>query len=253
MDGANRPKDAAATNPAEAKPEVAAGAPAPITRTAPAVVDDRRAAMDHPMLAYGLERLVFFSDAVFAIAITLLAITLRVPDLPPGQTDASFLRALGELGSEFFAFVVSFFVIAAFWVGHYRTFRYVVAADGRLVILNFLFLFCIASLPFPTSMIATAGDVRSAVIAYAAWVTVTGLLSTALWVYPAQVAHLTAPVVTPRIARSVTYGAAIIPIAFGLSILVAAVAPSLAWVFWLLAVPIQVVVARRLLRDALPR
>ena len=199
----------------------------------------------HRLFAFTLERIVFFSDAVFAIAITLLAIELRLPDLPPGQTDASFLAALGDLGPSIFAFVVSFMVIAGFWVGHYRTFRYIVVADGRLVAINFAFLFCIAILPFPTSIIASQGDLPSAAIIYALFGLATGTLSTVLWVYPSRVAHLVSPVVTPTIARYITYRAAVVPIAFAVSIPAALIAPALAWACWFLSVPIQALVTRR--------
>ena len=144
-----------------------------------------------------------------------------------------------------FAFVLSFTVIAAFWVGHYRTFRYVVDADGRLVAINFAFLFCIAILPFPTSIIARQGDLPSATIIYAAFGVATGALSTLLWIYPSQIANLALPTVTPSIARYVTYRAAVIPIVFALSIPVALVAPTLAWVMWFAAAPIQALVTRR--------
>ena len=194
---------------------------------------------------FTLERVVFFSDAVFAIAITLLAIELRLPDLPPGQTDASFLAALGDLGPSIFAFVVSFVVIAAFWVGHYRTFRYIVDVDGRLVAINFGLLFCIAILPFPTSIIASQGNLSSAAIVYAVFGVATGMFSTLIWVYPSRVAHLVSPSVTPSVARYVTYRAAVIPIAFAISIPVALVSPALAWACWFLAVPIQALVTRR--------
>jgi uncharacterized membrane protein len=200
---------------------------------------------EHRLFAFGVERVVFFSDAVFAIAITLLAIDLRLPDLPPGQTNASLLDALAALGPSLFAFVISFVVIAAFWVGHYRTFRYVVDVDGRLVAINFAFLFCIAILPFPTSIIASQGDLSSAVIVYALFVIVTGTISTLLWVYPSRIAHLVSPAVTPAITRYFTYRAAVIPIVFALSIPVALVAPTLAWTIWLLAAPIQAMVTRR--------
>lgn len=200
---------------------------------------------EHRLFAFTLERIVFFSDAVFAIAITLLALDLRVPDLPAGQTDRSFLQALAALGPSIFAFCISFLTIAAFWVGHYRTFRSVVDADGRLIAINLAFLFCVAILPFPTSIIARQGDLASAAIVYSIFGFVTGALSTLLWVYPAQVAHLVSPAVTPAIARYVTYRAAVIPIVFALSIPAALVAPALAWAMWLLAAPIQAVVGRR--------
>jgi uncharacterized membrane protein len=202
-------------------------------------------AVDHRLFAFTLERIVFFSDAVFAIAITLLAIEVRLPDLPPGQTDASFLGALAAVGPSFFAFVLSFVVIASFWVGHYRTFRYVVDADGRLVAINFAFLFCIAILPFPTSIIAHEGNLASAAAIYAIFGFATGALSTVLWVYPARIAHLTAPSVTPEIARYVTYRAAVIPAVFAVSIPVALVAPPLAWLLWFSSAAIQAIVTRR--------
>jgi len=200
---------------------------------------------DHRLFAFTLERVVFFSDAVFAIAITLLAIELRLPDLPAPQTDASLLAALAEMGPTLFAFVVSFTVIAAFWVGHYRMFRYVVEADGRLVAINFAFLFCIAILPFPTSIIAREGDLPSAAIIYACFVIATGTMSTVLWVYPSRIAHLVSPVVTPSIARYVTNRALVIPLVFAASIPAALVNPALAWLLWLAAPAIQALVTRR--------
>ena len=200
---------------------------------------------EHRLFAFTVERVVFFSDAVFAIAITLLAFNLRLPDLPPGQTNASLLDAIGALAPAFFAFVLSFLVIAAFWVGHYRTFRYVVDIDGRLLAINFAFLFCIAILPFPTSIIATQGDLASATIVYAAFGVATGTMSTLLWVYPSRIGHLVAPSVTPQIARYITYRAAVFPVVFALSIPVALLAPAAAWILWFLAGPIQALVTRR--------
>jgi uncharacterized membrane protein len=199
----------------------------------------------HRLFAFTLERIVFFSDAVIAIAITLLAVELRLPELPPGQTDASLLDALSRDGPSIFAFVLSFTVIALFWLGHYRTFRYVVDADGRLVAINFAFLFCIAILPYPTSIIATQGDLPSATIVYALFAIATGIMSTLLWVYPTRIAHLASSDVTPAIARYVSYRTAVIPVVFAVSIPVALVSPHLAWVIWLLAAPLQALMTRR--------
>ncbi len=103
----------------------------------------------------------------------------------------------------------------------------------------------VAILPFPTSIIARQGDLASAAIVYAVFVFVTGALSTLLWVYPAHVAHLMAPAVTPAIARYVSYRAAVIPIVFALSIPAALLAPALAWVMWFLSAPIQAIVTHR--------
>ncbi len=200
---------------------------------------------EHRVFTFTLERIVFFSDAVFAIAITLLSIDLRLPDLPPGQSDASFLAALGGLVPSFGAFILSFIVIAAYWIGHYRTMRYVTDPDGRFVAINFAFLFCIVLMPFATSIIATEGDLASGAIVYASLGVATGLTSTLLWVYPARIAHLVVPAVTPSIARYVTDRLAVVPIVFALSIPAALINPRLAWLLWFAAAPIQAIVTRR--------
>jgi uncharacterized membrane protein len=199
----------------------------------------------------GLERIIFFSDAVFAIAITLLAIDVRLPVLPPHLTNDALLRALGDLRPEIFAFVISFVVIAAFWVGHYRTFRVIVQTDGRLITINLAFLFCIAALPFPTSVLAGQGDLVVAVVFYAAFGVVTGLASTLLWIYPVR-AGLVSPTVTPDIAKRVRYRALVVPVVFAASIPVAFIAPYVAELFWVLMVPAQAIVSQRLgIRHAL--
>ncbi len=148
----------------------------------------------------GLERLVFFSDAVFAIAITLLVLELRVPELPPGVSSAELARRVLGLWHEALAFVISFLVIGIFWARHHQLYHYIMRVDGQLLWLNLLVLLCVAFLPFPTALLSRYNDTQFAVAFYAGYLALVGLLMALLWIHAAT-AGLVAPDLDPRVIR----------------------------------------------------
>jgi uncharacterized membrane protein len=101
-----------------------------------------------------VERLSLFSDAVAAIAITLLALALPVPG---GATVSAFWSSVRHSGSNYVAFLISFAVIAVAWSHHYDLFRYVVDMDARLRQLNMVWLLTIVLTPFATKLLTTRG------------------------------------------------------------------------------------------------
>lgn len=133
-------------------------------------------ALDHGS-AHRLERLVFFSDAVFAIAITLLVIELHPPHLHYGQLFAEQAQALVGLVPEFWGFAVSFWVIGAFWAGHHRAFALAARWDERLIVSNLWFLLAIASTPFFTAFMSANTFARLPVMLYCAWLLGAALLN----------------------------------------------------------------------------
>src|SRR5262245_13886802 len=98
-----------------------------------------------------LERLVFFCDAVVAIAITLLALDLRIEHTPSGHLH---FADLGELWGTFSAFCLSFINIANFWKNQHTFFAYIRKIDERLLWFNIWWLFFIVLLPFSTSLVS---------------------------------------------------------------------------------------------------
>ncbi len=104
---------------------------------------------------FQLERMILFSDAVFAIAITLLVIEIKIPDKESliahgGISDNAILNSLGHLIPKFVGFLISFMLIGLYWTIHHRMFGFVTSYDRKLLFLNLLFLFFIALMPFST-------------------------------------------------------------------------------------------------------
>jgi len=107
----------------------------------------------HKKKEFQVERLAFFSDAVFAIAITLLIIEIKVPDLHGHSvSEHSFLEAFSLLVPKLMGFILSFFIIGLYWSLHHRLFGYVINYNGKLIWLNLLFLFSIVLMPFSSAV-----------------------------------------------------------------------------------------------------
>jgi uncharacterized membrane protein len=102
----------------------------------------------------GAERLIFFSDAVVAIAITLLVL-----GLPPvlGLTNAAVLRSMRAATDAYLPFLISFVVIGAYWRAHHRLFQYVARLDSRLVTINMVWLLMIIISPYATRVLSGNG------------------------------------------------------------------------------------------------
>jgi uncharacterized membrane protein len=141
-----------------------------------------------------LERLVFFSDAVIAIAITLLVIELHAPHVRGGAPWQAYVNAVLHLLPNIFGFVVSFFVIGAFWAGHHRAFALAATWDERLTAANLLFLLAIVALPFFTAFMSGNADGRVPALLYAGWLLFAALMNMRL-----QRMVTAPPVVAPHV------------------------------------------------------
>src|SRR3954468_6873094 len=110
-------------------------------------------------------RIEAFNDGVFAIAITLLILEIRVPE----QGDTRLAPALLNLWPSYLAFATSFFEIGVMWINHHRLFTMIRRTDQRLLIFNLLLLLGITFVPFPTALIARhlgADDAWAAALLY---------------------------------------------------------------------------------------
>jgi uncharacterized membrane protein len=193
-------------------------------------------------IAHGssLERTNAFSDAVFAIAMTLLVLEIRVPDVADGDLAAS----LASLIPAYPTFVLSFAVVGAIWMAHHRKFRAIERYDQTLLRLNLLMLLFVASLPLPTALLGRFGDQRVSVYIYATSIGLIGLLMSATWIYAWHRGFIAASV-TLDVFRYVLVQSFPIPGMFLLSIPVAALfCATAAEISWALTLPISFVITR---------
>ena len=189
--------------------------------------------------AIEVERLAFFSDAVFAIALTILALDLRLPALPVIRTSEQLVEALVAMWPQLYSFTLSFVVITLFWLGHYRTFAFLRRVDAAFLLLNLVLLFLIVLLPFPTSVLGEHGDLLAATVFYGLVTGVTSLVSSSLFGYAWRFGHLLGPQVTPAIGRFVTRRSLLVPVVLLGAIPLALLSPYLTQLVWLCLLPGQ--------------
>jgi uncharacterized membrane protein len=145
-------------------------------------------------------RLEAFSDGVFAIAITLLILDVRVPR-PPGDAAVPFDlgRALVRLWPDLLAYLLSFVTILVMWVNHHRIFTVVRRIDQAFLFWNGLLLMLVTFVPFPTSLLAeymgqgTHGELRIAAMIYCAHGVLIALAFTGLWRHAIRRGRLLTP------------------------------------------------------------
>jgi len=193
------------------------------------------------------DRVAFFSDAVFAIAMTLLVVGIGIPR----GAQADLGKGISEKDAEIFSFFLSFVVIGFFWLAHHRFFARLAAVDQRFMQINLLYLAAIAFTPFPTAVVGIyGGDEPVGVVLYAITLGVASFLEAAL-LWHAQHEGLLRERMRGDVFRG-NMAASLAPVAvFAISIPIAYLASTWALVSWLLIFPLEWCIGRFLIpRDA---
>ncbi|MFI5934470.1 TMEM175 family protein [Actinoplanes sp. NPDC051494] len=189
------------------------------------------------------ERLTFFSDAVVAIAITLLALELPVP---AALTNAEAWHEVSADRAEYLSFLISFVVIGAHWASHHRLFRHVDRVGGRLSLLNLLWLLMQILTPFAAKVLSGDGAFQFRFGLYATVQALAGLLFLLL-VREIRAHGLYRRGTPPELFPNAYVGAGILALGFALSVPVSFVTEQYAYDLWF-AVPVLTAVVRRLIR-----
>ena len=189
-------------------------------------------------------RIAAFSDGVFAIAITLLALQLEIPF----GDRVDVWAELQDLWPSFLSFAISFAVIGAYWIAHHRLFSLVERYDRRLLWLNLLSLFFIVLMPFTTSLIGEHGDSDVSVIVYALSVAGAGFANTGMAAYALGGHRLCSDTVDDKLAKFHVWRGLAIALTFLVSLVLLPLGPSVVELSWLSLAVTQRVVRHRFAR-----
>ncbi|MEP7196380.1 MAG: TMEM175 family protein [Saprospiraceae bacterium] len=189
---------------------------------------------------FQIERLTFFTDGVFAIAITLLIIEIKIPVVTI-YNDHSLWENLSETLFKFEGFTISFIIIGHFWSVHHRIFGYIRKYTSILYWINLAFLFTIVTIPFTSGLVGEYSEHSNMFIPYIIYsinMCLTGFMNCFLWYY---VSDPNRDLLTRRIANSRiklgVYRSLVIPLVFLVSMVVSFFFPVFSR-FILLLIPI---------------
>jgi len=130
-----------------------------------------------------LTRLTGLTDGVFAIALTLMVLEIRIPAHEDIVSEGQLLGALADLAPRFLSYLVSFLTLTIFWFGQQSQHRLLAGADRRLATLHLSFLAAVSLLPFSTDFLAEFVAFRTSILVYWANLVLLGLLLALGWRY----------------------------------------------------------------------
>ena len=192
-----------------------------------------------------LEHVVSFGDAIFAFAITFMTLAIDIPDLPPNLTESELLSRLYELYPQVESYIISFAVIAIFWISYHQVFNFIKESHISMVYLNLLFLLLITFLSITTSLVINYGSYQIPYVIFCVVVIMTSSLLALIWWYATKDYRLVDKDIHPFLVRGIMVNLLLIPFVFAISILVSFFNLDIAQYLWLIIVPLSIAVRRK--------
>ena len=187
-------------------------------------------------------RIEAFSDGIFCVAITLLAIEVGV-DVKSGETNQTLLHSLIDLWPKYLAYFISFVNVLLAWIGHHSLFKNMLKTDHFVMMSNGLLLMLVALVPFPTrtlGLFLLTGAFKAAVVFYTGYFVLISLAFSLLWYAASRKREFLNPHLSANQIKTITRNEYIGLISNCFIMLVSFVSPWIAlvlsfvmWVYWL--------------------
>jgi uncharacterized membrane protein len=191
------------------------------------------------------EHVVSFGDAIFAFAITFMTLSIDIPDLPPNLTESELLSRLYEMYPKVEDYIISFAVIAIFWISYHQVFNFITRSHISMVYLNLLFLLLITFLSITTSLVIDYGSYQISYVIYCVVVIMASSLLALIWWYATKDYRLVDKDIHPLFVRGIMVNLLLVPFVFSISILVSFLNLNIAQYLWLIIVPLSIATRRK--------
>jgi uncharacterized membrane protein len=183
-------------------------------------------------------RLETLVDGIFAIAMTLLVLTIA-PPRPPLADAASLLPGMiFDLLPQILSFAIAFLVLGIFWLEHHRQFHFVRTVDPRLLWINIFLLISIAFVPFSTDVAGDYATVQIAVLLFNINIVIVGIIYAVQWWYICKSEHLCDPLPDADTIQQRNFQTLLIPAVAGLAVIISVFDPTLSLLAYLVIPPV---------------
>jgi uncharacterized membrane protein len=189
----------------------------------------------------GKNRIEALSDGIFAIAMTLLVLELKLPELPKTASNVQVWPELMKLWPVFISYAASFASLGVYWVAHHNLYHHVRRADRVLLCLNVLFFMFVSFVPFSTSVVNAFPQTQIAPEFFGANITLIGWVLWLQWKYACSQPEMLAPHVTPEYRDLVRSRFFWIPVVLTFTVLVCYWSVELSLAVYVLLLPFYLI------------
>ena len=191
-----------------------------------------------------LDHVIAFSDAVFAFAITLMALTVHIPDLSPSLTEPQLVGKLLDMYPQLESYILSFFIISIFWLSYHQVFNHIRDSYISMVYFNLVFLLLITLLSISTSLVINFESYQISYLVYYSVVVATISLLVVIWWYAMRI-DATDKNLHPMFKKGLLTQLVIVPVVFVMSIAITFVNLNIAQYFWIAIFPLSIYCRRK--------
>lgn len=189
-------------------------------------------------------RIEALTDGIFAIAMTLLVLTIDLPEMEKGVAQIGLHNLLIEQMHMLTSYAISFIVLAIFWIKHHQQFHFIKRTDGKHLWINIFTLMFIVLIPFSTSLRGDYPDDWVSAIFFGSNLLILGILSLLNWIYATNGHRLVDPNLDKQHIALNTRIGAVTPLVALLAMGVSIVSPQISSYTYLL-IPILIQVVQR--------